>query len=148
MEEHITTSSEPEWGEEALVDERDLLFNAYFEDDLDPEDRLAFEERLDDDPEFRREFDSFSDMMSGLHELPFEFAPDDFVERVQTRVRTRSRGRFFNEQPGALYRYRIPYEIIAIVMIIVMAGSYLLMEAPRDSEIHGDLTIDAEETAP
>lgn len=123
-------------------EELDLLFNAYFEGELTDPERAEFDSRLEQDDAFRRSYDEFVDIMGGLRSLPFEFAPDDFVDRVTSRIRTRSRGRFFAE--NYLYGTRVPYEVIAIVMIIVMAGSYMLVEAPRDRDLKtADLTIDA-----
>lgn len=128
--------------EAAHIEELDLLFNAYFEGELTGDERADFDSRLERDDSFRRSYDEFVDIMGGLRSLPFEFAPDDFVERVTSRIRTRSRGRFFTE--NYLYGTRVPYEVIAIVMIIVMAASYMLVEAPRDRDLKtADLTIDA-----
>lgn len=125
-------------------EELDLLFNAYFEGELTDPERAEFDSRLEQDDAFRRSYDEFVDIMGGLRSLPFEFAPDDFVDRVTSRIRTRSRGRFFAE--NYLYGTRVPYEVIAIVMIIVMAGSYMLVEAPRDRDLKtADLTINAKE---
>lgn len=119
----------------ALIDEplseREELFNAFFEGELNDDDHAAFEQRLDDDETFRREYEEFFRIMGGLRELPFEFAPDDFVERVQTRIRTRSRGRFFADQ--YLYKSRVPYEVVCVVMIIVMAAAYFMMGVPADA---------------
>lgn len=126
------------------MSEQDALFNAYFEGDMTADEREAFTAMLDADDALRREYDHFVDIMGGLRNLPLEFAPDTFVADVQTRIRTRSRGRFFAESHiYNLYRSRVPYEVIAIVMILVMAASYLLMEAPRDRDVrNGDVTVD------
>lgn len=120
----------------ALIDEEPLseteeLFNAFFEGELDDDARAAFEARLESDDEFREDYDAFFQFMGGLHELPFEFAPDDFVENVQRRIRTRSRGRFFADQ--YLYKARVPYEVVCVVMIIVMTAAYFMMGAPPDA---------------
>lgn len=130
--------------ERERMSEQDALFNAYFEGDMTPEEREAFTAALDADDALRQDYDYFVDIMGGLRNMPLEFAPDTFVHDVQARIRTRSRGRFFAESHiYNLYRSRVPYEVIAIVMILVMAASYLLMEAPRDRDVrNGDLTVD------
>ena len=115
------------------LSEQDMLFNAYLEDDLADDERAEFDRRLADDPDFARAYEQFTDVVGSLGDLPFEFAPPDFVERVQTRIRTRSRGRFFAEE--FLFKTRIPYEVVAIVMIIVMAAAYLFMGAPPDKQM-------------
>jgi len=115
---------------EDAISERDRLFNAYYENELDEAARADFEDRIESDEEFAEAYHAFFEVMGGLRELPFEFAPDDFVERVQSRIRTRSHGRFFAEE--LLFKTRIPYEVVAIVMIIVMAAAYLFMGTPPD----------------
>lgn len=120
------------------LDERDLLFNAYWEGELTATERADFEERISEDAEFAAAYREFFDMMGGLRQLPFEFAPDDFVDNVRGRIRTRSHGRFFGEE--WLYSTRVPYEVVAVVMMVVMAGAYMLMESPRDRglQLEGD----------
>lgn len=115
------------------IDERDALFIAYLEDDLPEEERQEFRARLERDAQLRREFEDFADIMGGVQDLPFEFAPPDFVEQVQGRIRTRSKGRFFAD--NLLYGSRMPYEAIAVVMIAVMAAAWLLMGTPKDRQL-------------
>lgn len=122
----------PAGGEPELadIDERDALFIAYLEGDLSEDERREFRDELAADDELRRDFEQFEEIMGGMQSLPIEFAPPDFVERVEGRIRSRSKGRFFAD--SFLYTARIPYEAIAVVMIIVMAAAWLLMEAPKD----------------
>lgn len=117
------------------IDERDVRFIAYLEGDLTPGEREAFEAELDDDAELRADYETFADIMGASQSLPFEFAPDDFVERVQSRIRSRSAGRFFEER--WLHSTRVPYEAIAVVMIAIMAAAYILMGAPSDAGLKG-----------
>ncbi|MEM1350336.1 MAG: hypothetical protein AAGI01_17380 [Myxococcota bacterium] len=127
--------------------EHDLLFNAYFEGDLTQEERAEFESRLERDELFRCDYQAFVGIMGGLRDLPLQFAPDDFVEQVTSRIRRRSRGRFFAEH--YLYRNRVPYEVIAVVMMAVMAAAYMMMESPRDTDLRtADVTIDAAPPSP
>lgn len=112
------------------VSERDLLFNAYLDDELSDEERQDFDSRLAADPSFAEAWEDFASIMDAVHGLPFEFAPDDFVDQVRSRIRTRSRGRFFAEE--FLFSTRMPYEVVAMVMIIVMATAYLFMGAAPD----------------
>lgn len=118
---------------EVELSEQELLFNAYVDDELSPDERSAFKERLESDPEFRRAWEDFSFVIESMHRLPFEFAPDDFVQSVQSRIKSRSRGRFFADE--FLFKSRVPYEVVALVMIIVMAAAYLFMEAPPDKQM-------------
>jgi anti-sigma factor RsiW len=118
---------------EVELSELDLLFNAYLDDELSDEEREEFDDRLESDPDFARAWDDFSSVVGGLRGMPFEFAPDDFVDRVQGRIRTRSAGRFFAEE--YLFKTRMPYEVVALVMIIVMSAAYLFMGAPPDKQM-------------
>lgn len=115
------------------LSEQDVLFSAYLDDELSPDERRDFEGRLAADPQFAEAWEHFSMIMGAVDALPFEFAPDDFVERVRGRIRTRSRGRFFAEE--YLFKARMPYEVVALVMIIVMAAAYLFMGAPPDRQM-------------
>ena len=110
--------------------ERDLLFSAYLDGELSDDERDDFDARLAEDSSFARDWESFSSVMSAVGDLPFEFAPDDFVDSVKSRIRTRSRGRFFAEE--LLFKQRFQYEVVCMVMIIVMAAAYLFMGAPPD----------------
>lgn len=115
------------------IDERDALFVAYLEGDLESDRRENFERDLESDDALREEFESFSHVVEATQSIPIEFAPDDFVDGVQRRIRARSRGRFFSD--NFLYSRRMPYEAIAVVMIAVMAAAWLLMGTPKDSEL-------------
>lgn len=126
----------------AELEEQDVMFNAYYEGDMTEEEREEFQGRLAHDEDFRRDYEDFLSIVGGLRSLPFEFAPDHFVEKVQSRIRTRSAGRFFAE--NYLATTRVPYEVIALVMIIVMAAAYMMMESPRDAQLTtADITLDA-----
>lgn len=136
------TPMSPGVGPEGIYSEEeelDLLFNAYFEGELTPEERADFDAKLEQDAEFAQSYEEFVTIMGGLRNLPFEFAPDDFMERVQSRMRTRSRGRFFTD--NYLYRSRIPYEVIAIVMIAIMGAAYMMMDPNTDKHLRDDLKV-------
>ena len=128
-------STSPSAGEPELggLDERDQTFIAFLEGDLSEAKQREFRSQLAQDDELRREFEQFSDIMGGVQNLPFEFAPPDFVDKVRTRIRVRSKGRFFGE--NLLYSSRMPYEAIAVVMIAVMAAAWLLMGTPKDRHL-------------
>ncbi len=115
------------------LDERDALFIAYLEGDLTDDERAEFRAELDHDAQLRHDFEQFADVMGGMQSLPFEFAPPDFVEQVQGRIRSRSQGRFFAD--SLLFSSRTPYEAIAVVMIAVMAAAWMLMGKPKDHNL-------------
>lgn len=119
--------------EEDSLNEQDILFNAWLDDELDDAERQEFQKRLDTDPEFKHAHERFVSVMQVVRKIPFEFAPDDFVDNVQGYIRQRSRGRFFTD--NFLTQQRMPYEVVAVVMMLVMAAVYLLMEAPHDTDV-------------
>lgn len=127
------TSSETNPPEMAELDEQEVLFNAYLDGDLSAQDEAAFDERLDEDPEFREAYGDFADVMGEVQNLPYQFAPDDFSKKLQRRIRVRSRGRFFGD--NLLYSQRTPYEVVAVVMIVVMTSAYLFMGIPPDQNV-------------
>lgn len=128
----------------APEDEQDMLFHSYFEGEMTPRQASDFESRLEHDQLLEREYQDFVLVMDGLRKLPFEFAPDDFVETVQSRIRARSRGRFFAE--SYFYKARVPYEVIAVVMIVVMGASYMMMDPnTREGVLVDDIDV---KTAP
>ena len=128
-----STNSGGETGAPGELDERELLFNAYLDGELSEEREAQFDRRLENDPEFRRAYDEFAEIVGDVRNLPYEFAPDDFASKLQDRVRRRSRGGFFSNQ--LLYHQRAPYEVVAVVMFIVMASAYLFFIIPPDRRI-------------
>jgi anti-sigma factor RsiW len=115
------------------LDEREVLFNAYLDGELSEERKTAFDERLENDPEFREAYDEFAEIVGTVRDLPYEFAPDDFTDKVRDRVRRRSRGGFFSDH--FLRHQRAPYEVVAVVMFVVMASAYLFFLIPSNRDI-------------
>lgn len=118
---------------EEEMSEQDLLFNDFLEGELSDEEHALFEERLESDETFKRDYEQFFNVVGGLRSMPFTFAPDDFVDQVQSRIRSRSRGRFFAD--NYLLTSRIPYEVVGLVMILVMISAYFMMGVPHDAHI-------------
>lgn len=110
--------------------EMEALFSAYLDGELAPQERADFETRLREDPDFQAQYQGFAEIMQGLRAMPFAFAQDDFVPAVQRRIRVRSNGMFFSHK--FLTLTRIPYEVIAVVMMLIMAAIYLMMDIGED----------------
>ncbi len=119
--------------DEAAFDRQERL-TAYLDDELTPDERAALEEELDRDADLRAELESLRATASALRNLGAPQAPEAFVREVETRIRVRSRGRFFDEDP--LYRSRLPYELFAAVLL-VMLGALLYYGDPtqRDTDL-------------
>lgn len=119
--------------DEAAFDRQERL-TAYLDDELTPDERAALEDELARDPDLRDELESLRATASALRNLGAPQAPEAFVREVETRIRVRSRGRFFDEDP--LYRSRLPYELFAAVLL-VMLGALLYYGDPtqRDTDL-------------
>lgn len=124
------STSRPSASEVDDLEEREVLFNAYLDGELPEDERQAFDDRLDDDPEFRDAYGDFAEVVDEVQNLPYEFAPDGFSDRLKRKMRTRSGDRLFSD--NLLYQQRTPYEAIAVVMIVVMASAYFFMGIPPD----------------
>ncbi len=123
--------------DEQELSPQDELFNAYFDDELGDDERAEFEQRLDEDPEFAEAFEMFVEFMGGLQGMNVE-APVDFVESFEETMRSRSRGKLFGQEAAMTQRFQT--EIVAAIMLIIMATTYLFFGAPNDKHI-GDMTV-------
>ncbi|MFU8804289.1 MAG: anti-sigma factor family protein [Bradymonadaceae bacterium] len=115
------------------VNEAQSLLNRYLDGDMDASEEAVMARRLEEDSELREELEGLTNVVGALGKLPLEFAPDDFVDGVQARMRKQSAGRLFAQ--NFLTQARVPYEAVAVVMIIVMAAAYLLLEPPIEAEV-------------
>jgi len=131
MSTESTETGETSGGSE--LSERELLFNAYVDGELSADREAEFDERLRDDPNFRDSYGEFAEVVDGVRDLPYEFAPDDFAESVRDRIRRRSRGRLFSD--GMAAHRRTPYEVVAVVMFVLMASAYLILIMPSNHDI-------------
>lgn len=106
---------------ESGFDDNTEIFSEYYEDNLDADKRAAFEKRMADDAEFAAAYQDFvktMDMLSGLHKMS---APMDFDKKVEDTIHRRSGGRFFGRRA---FGDRIPFEILAIVVMLIAAAVY------------------------
>ncbi len=80
------------------------LFSAAYEDELEPEIKADFEALLASDTELKEQYAQFQELMQATRKLGTNGTSPDVLNRVQRRLRYRSRGRFyrdrFSEQRG------------------------------------------------
>lgn len=101
------------------------LFSAYWDGELPPEKVEAFEAFLERDDETRQEYDSFRRALESLSALSEQPAPDNFVDKLQRRMRRRSGGKLFGaDRWGTITR--VPYELFSLVLILIILSVYLL----------------------
>ncbi len=116
-------------------DAREARLIDYLDGELPPHERAALEAELAADPALRAELDALKETFGALKNLQTQPAPPAFVFGVEGAIRTRTRGRFFEDD--FFYRTRIPYEAFAALMIAIMAAMYFFGQPPAP-EINGD----------
>lgn len=101
-------------------------FRAYLDGELSAEERGALEAELARTPELAEEFAAYRRTVELLRALPFAPPPDDFVDRVEARIRRRTHGRYFRAEP----RLRFPYEAAATVLLMIASVAVFLYALP------------------
>jgi anti-sigma factor RsiW len=101
------------------------LFSAYWDEELGPEQLGALEEHLRSCVVCRREYQQFEQAVSALGSMHRMVAPSDFGEGVRTKIRKRSKGRFFTPRRLA---ERIPYEMFSLVMLGLILAIYIVLQ--------------------
>jgi hypothetical protein len=101
------------------------LFSAYREGELPGEDVEDFEGFLEDDDEARQDYDQFCRALDTLSSLSEQPAPDDFMEKLQKKMRRRSGGKLFGASRWGQVS-RVPYELFSLVLILIILTVYLL----------------------
>ncbi len=106
------------------------LMTAYLDDALEADESENFEAWLESSPEARAEVESLARMLSVVRDLPELEAPPDFYEKVSKKIR-RSK---FGEPGSALSLFTLPFQVVSVIVIMVIAATYLMLEIDRDSE--------------
>jgi anti-sigma factor RsiW len=101
------------------------LFSAYWDRELGDEEKLALEEHLRSCVVCRREFQSFEQTVNAVGSMHKMVAPADFADGVRTKIRKKSRGRFFNPKKMA---ERIPYELFSLLMLGLILAIYVVLQ--------------------
>lgn len=112
---------------------RDLLGEA-LEGELDAEKKSEFDAAVASDPELREELEAYRAVMGGVARLGAHDedvdAPPNLLAGVQSRIRKRSRGRFFRdrfaEQAGP--RSVMPL-LVAILVALAIATTWVAMQS-------------------
>lgn len=94
------------------------LFSDYYEGTLAADKRAELEARMRDEPAVAtayREFEMTMKAISGMHKMS---APMAFDKKVEETIHRRSGGRFFGRRALG---DRIPYEVLAIFILLVAA---------------------------
>lgn len=100
------------------------LFSDYLEGELDAQASAALEEHLSSCPKCKQEFESFRRTIQAVSGLKPLQAPQDFASKVNHRLRRRLRTR---RKPTSPWSYKLPFETICLVMLIILAAFYIML---------------------
>jgi anti-sigma factor RsiW len=100
------------------------LFSAYWDEELAADQANALEAHLKSCVVCRREYESFEQTVGALGTLHRMVAPPEFSDGVRSKIRKRSKGRFFTPRRLA---ERIPYELFSLVMLGLILAIYILL---------------------
>lgn len=110
-----------------LPTELEDRLTAWLDAEMDERELQAFESEFAQDPELEAEARSLETTVELLRRMPSAEAPNDFLTAVQSRIRRRSRGRYF----GYDGKIRFPYEAaFSVVLIGLMFALYIVSMQP------------------
>lgn len=109
--------------------------SAYLEGDLSAEETDALLAHLDQCVSCSEELAELEDARQLFEKLPRQTTRGDFQEKLETRIRRRSRGRFFGQ--GWQSSNKVTYLGAAIILVILAA---LLLMSETTLEIRDDAT--------
>ena len=131
------------------------LFSAYHDGELPADEAARVRARLDDSPALLKEYERFSQLLSGLASIgapPADAKPGvaatetglDLLAGVQNRLHKRSGGKFYRSRWSRWAGVR-PLEAIAAVVLVILLLAYLSMTyisglRPADPGAHAPVT--------
>jgi len=104
------------------------LMTAYLDDSLDEGEVESFEAYLDGSPEAREEVEELRKMLAVVRELPEVEAPPDFYDNLAKKLRKRR-----DPNATSLSLISLPFQVLSILIIMVIAATYLMLEIERDN---------------
>lgn len=130
------------------ADEARDLFSAAWDGELDAARRAELDAALAADPQLRAEWEEFTEMLRQAQSLGEgdEDETPDLLAGVQTRLRVRSRGRFYRDRfaTQATNRSMVPI-VLGLIMLAVVALAWLTLhvvrvDAPADAPTEAPAT--------
>jgi len=121
---------------EAEREQMEADFSDYHDGTMAPERKRAFEARLAAEPAFKAEWEKFKEAISALSGLHRMAAPQKFEEQVAQTIHRRSGGRFFGRKA---FGDRVPFELIAILALVLAGGIFVLMRFSLTGAVHEPL---------
>ncbi len=132
------------------ADEARELFSAAYDGELAAAEQAAFEAALAADATLRAEYDELRAVLDEAHrlELADDEAPPDLLVGVQTRLRARSRGRYYRDRfaeragPKALTPLIVASVMLLIVAVAWLSLYYVHVEGPPSGGVGEATTQD------
>lgn len=112
-------------------EEAQALFSAHMDGELDPEPAAKLAEHLAGCAACREDLERLTSALDGLRKMPTPPPATDLLAGVQSKIRKRSRGRYFR-RGFSVGGPRIPYEIIGLLMLLLLLVVYLGMATFQD----------------
>ena len=103
------------------------LMTAYLDDALEDGEVESFEKMLDESPEARQEMEDLQAMLALVRDLPEVEAPPDFYDNLAKKVRRR------RDDGTSMSLMSLPFQILSVLVIMVIAATYLMMEIEREN---------------
>ncbi len=110
---------------------------AYLQNALDPEEKAAFEQQLDRDPELKKEVDLQLELANAIE--------TDAMQAALDRIHEQQFGVHAGKGQGRLIRRLRPLAVAASVALLVIAGWWIFGNSPNSN---GDLYAQYYETPP
>ena len=126
--------------------EAEALMSAYLDGEkLAPDEAERVEKLLAESPEVREELSGLQSMLKLVKGLPEVEAPPDFYEKVAKKIRRRRLLRGEN-----LWMLAIPFQVLSVVLILVVAVTYMLLHLDADpsGQLEKDPTVVPPPAAP
>jgi ferric-dicitrate binding protein FerR (iron transport regulator) len=105
------------------------LMSAYLDAELDKDSVEAFESMLEESEEARQELEDLRKVVALVGGLPKVDAPEDFYEKLNRRLRRRQL--LAPEAASKLAMIAIPFQVLSIIVILVVAALYMMAELER-----------------
>ncbi len=108
------------------------LFSDYLEGELSPQEKEELSAHLKECEPCRAELEDLSKTMRSLSGLMMLPPPEGFVNKVQQKIRKRSRGRFFTPERLLM---RVPFEWISFIIIMLMLATYMILVLGQEAKV-------------
>ncbi|MBN2802894.1 MAG: zf-HC2 domain-containing protein [Deltaproteobacteria bacterium] len=104
------------------------LFSDFFDNELNGEELIWLEKHLESCEPCKNDWDKYKQAMEEVSGLMHIMAPENVVDKVESRINKRSRGKFFNKQKY----FTVRYSIVSFILVLFFVLAYLLMMAVNE----------------